>query len=175
MIVVIQSSPDRTNSVLRLSGRVFRCCSGSGGMKSKKREGDQATPIGTWPLRRVFYRSDRIAAPNTGLAVVEITRVMGWSDDPKDPEHYNRLVTLPYSHSHEVFWRDDSLYDLVLEIGYNDEPPVPGLGSAIFLHVAHPGYGSPTAGCIALAIEDLIEILGALAPGDMIHVAPPPY
>ena len=158
--------------MLRSNGRVFRCCIGSGGVTTEKREGDRATPIGAWPLRRVFYRPDRTPAPDTGLTVVEITRDMGWSDDPRDTEYYNRLVTLPYPYSHEILWRTDGLYDLVLEVGYNDHPPVPGLGSAIFLHVARPAYDSPTAGCIALAINDLLEIVRDLGPGDMLHVAP---
>jgi L,D-peptidoglycan transpeptidase YkuD (ErfK/YbiS/YcfS/YnhG family) len=35
-------------------------------------------------------------------------------------------------------WREDHLYDLVLVLGYNDDPVVPGKGSAIFLHLARP-------------------------------------
>src|SRR3546814_19709072 len=74
-------------------------------------------------------------------------RISDWSSDvcssdlPADPLHYNRLVRLPFAASHERMWRDDGLYDLVVEIGYNDMPPVPGLGSAIFLHLARPDWG----------------------------------
>ena len=50
------------------------------------------------------------------------------------------------------------LYDLVAVLGHNDAPPRPGLGSAIFLHVASPGYG-PTEGCVAVALADLLRIL----------------
>jgi L,D-peptidoglycan transpeptidase YkuD (ErfK/YbiS/YcfS/YnhG family) len=46
-------------------------------------------------------------------------------------------------------WRDDPLYDLVLVLNHNDRPRRRGAGSAIFVHVARPGY-EPTAGCIAL-------------------------
>ena len=43
-------------------------------------------------------------------------------------------------------------------LGHNDDPPVPGLGSAIFLHVAKDGY-APTEGCVALSREDLLALL----------------
>jgi L,D-peptidoglycan transpeptidase YkuD (ErfK/YbiS/YcfS/YnhG family) len=55
-------------------------------------------------------------------------------------------------------WREDDVYDIVVPMGYNDKPVVAGLGSAIFMHVARPDY-SPTAGCIALKQEDLLEVL----------------
>ena len=47
--------------------------------------------------------------------------------------------------SAERLQRPDRLYDLVIELGYNDSPPRPGAGSAIFMHVARPGL-RPTAG-----------------------------
>lgn len=122
-----------------------------------KREGDGASPIGVWPMKRVFYRTDRLAAPLTALPTQIISRALGWSDAPQSPD-YNCLVRLPYPASHEKLWRADHAYDVIVELGHNDAPPVPGLGSAIFLHVAKPGY-TATEGCIALAIEDLLEVL----------------
>ncbi len=55
-------------------------------------------------------------------------------------------------------WLEERLYDIVVVLGYNDDPPVPEKGSAIFVHVAKPDYG-PTEGCVALALSDLIEII----------------
>ena len=81
----------------------------------------------------------------------------GWCDDPKST-HYNRPVKHPYSFSHERLWREDHMYDLIIPMGYNDESPVPGRGSAIFLHVAKDDY-SPTEGCVALAMADLLALL----------------
>lgn len=157
-------------------GRRFACALGSGGVRADKREGDGATPCGRFPLRRVLYRADRLAPPPTALAVAPLTARDGWCDDPADPL-YNRLVRLPHGGRHEALWRADHLYDVIVVIGHNDAPVVPGLGSAIFLHIARPDY-APTAGCVALARDDLLTILAGVgrkaalvvpAPG-----APPP-
>jgi L,D-peptidoglycan transpeptidase YkuD (ErfK/YbiS/YcfS/YnhG family) len=69
-------------------------------------------------------------------------------------------VRLPHPFRHERLWRDDGLYDLIVPLGYNDDPPVPGLGSAIFLHCASPDYRA-TEGCIAIAIKDLLSLAGS--------------
>jgi len=133
-----------------------------------KREGDGASPIGHWPVRRVYYRPDKGPAPETGLPVIALRPEDGWSDDP-DEAAYNRLVPLPCPGSHERLWQGDGLYDLIVELGYNDDPVVAGMGSAIFLHVARPGY-LPTEGCVALAEADLREVLKALSGGSMIEI-----
>jgi L,D-peptidoglycan transpeptidase YkuD (ErfK/YbiS/YcfS/YnhG family) len=133
-----------------------------------KREGDGATPLGVWAMRRVLYRPDREGAPETRLPVEAIRPEDGWCDDPADP-NYNRPVTLPYPASCEALWRKDELYDVVVILAHNDDPPVPGLGSAIFLHCARPGY-PPTQGCVALAKDDLLELLRLAKPGDAIEV-----
>ena len=70
---------------------------------------------------------------------------------------------------HEKLWRDDDVYDLVIPIGYNDAPVISGKGSAIFLHVARNNY-EPTEGCIALKIEDLLELLPLLSPQTYIDI-----
>ena len=69
-------------------------------------------------------------------------------------------VLLPHSGSHERLWRDDRLYDIIGVLGWNDDPVVRGRGSAIFLHLTGPG-GGPTAGCIALEREALLQVLAA--------------
>jgi L,D-peptidoglycan transpeptidase YkuD (ErfK/YbiS/YcfS/YnhG family) len=135
----------------------FRCALGGNGVRRQKREGDLTTPAGSWPLRQVLYRADRVRRPVTRLPVRRLEPFDGWSDDPADPE-YNRLVKLPRPARAERLWRNDHLYDLIVPVGYNDEPVVPGLGSAVFIHVARPTF-SPTAGCVAFAIEDLLTIL----------------
>jgi L,D-peptidoglycan transpeptidase YkuD (ErfK/YbiS/YcfS/YnhG family) len=149
------------------SGRA-RCALGRAGIRVDKREGDGATPAGTFPLRRVLYRADRLERPVTGLPANAIRPGDGWSDNPADPL-YNRPVTRPHPYSHEALWRDDALYDLVVVIGHNDDPVVPGAGSAVFVHVASADY-KHTAGCIALRMADLIALLRDCAPGDRIAI-----
>jgi L,D-peptidoglycan transpeptidase YkuD (ErfK/YbiS/YcfS/YnhG family) len=156
---------------LSAGGRRFRCVVGRSGIVTDKREGDGGTPAGRYPLREAWYRSDRVDPPRTGLPIRVIDKRDGWCDAPGDPA-YNRAVRLPYSASAENLWRDDHLYDLFVVIGYNDAPPVAGVGSAIFLHVAPP-QGRPTAGCVALAMQDLRDVVERLQPGDDIVISLP--
>ena len=141
---------------------------GRGGVRPDKREGDGASPEGGFPLLPGFYRADRIALPPTHLAMTALQPNDAWVDDPADPR-YNRLVSLPYPAHHEEMWRADGLYDLVVPIGYNTDPPLPGRGSAIFLHVARPDFAA-TEGCIAVAREILARLLGLLGPGSTITI-----
>jgi L,D-peptidoglycan transpeptidase YkuD (ErfK/YbiS/YcfS/YnhG family) len=151
-----------SDGFLAHGGLRFRCALGKGGCRSEadKREGDGATPLGRYPIRQVLYRPDRLAPPDTRLALQALTPVDGWCDDPADSA-YNRFVTLPFAAGHEKLWREDRVYDVIAVLGHNDDPPVPGLGSAIFLHVARPDY-SGTEGCVALALPDLLVLLAAL-------------
>ena len=146
---------------------------GRGGVvaAADKREGDGATPLGLWRLRRVLYRADWVGAPVTALPSAPICRDDGWCDAPND-RAYNRQVKLPYTASCERLWRDDRLYDLVCVLGHNDDPPVRNLGSAIFLHVAKPDFG-PTEGCVALDRRDLQALLAMAGPQDALEVVKP--
>jgi L,D-peptidoglycan transpeptidase YkuD (ErfK/YbiS/YcfS/YnhG family) len=151
----------------RWDGSSVRCALGWGGVTRRKREGDGATPVGTWPMRCLFYRADR-ARPQTRLPTSEICPEDGWCDDPTDPA-YNRAVKLPYPGRHEHLWREDEIYDFIVVLGYNDDPVLPGLGSAIFLHVARPDF-SATEGCVALARSDLERFLTQVRDGDSVIV-----
>ncbi len=145
---------------LLIGSRAYRVALGRGGVRIDKREGDGATPAGLLALRRVLFRADRIGKPPSCALLREpISPDDGWCDDPLHPD-YNRMVRLPHPARCEALWRSDPLYDVVGVLGWNDAPPVPGRGSAIFLHVATPDL-SPTAGCIALALADLLAVLAA--------------
>ncbi|MFZ4410162.1 MAG: L,D-transpeptidase family protein [Paracraurococcus sp.] len=148
-----------TDRVLRLGPLAWRCALGRGGIRTDKQEGDGATPVGVLPLRRVFYRADRVAPPACRLPVEPLAPADGWCDDPADAA-YNKRVTLPHPARHETLWREDGLYDLVGVLGWNDAPVVRGRGSAIFLHLARPDL-APTEGCVALAGRDLRAALAA--------------
>lgn len=155
---------------LDIGGRRVRCALGPAGVRpaAAKREGDLASPAGVWPIREVLYRPDRGPPPATEIRVRALAHDDGWCDDPADPA-YNRPVKLPYDASAERMWREDHLYDVVVVLGHNDDPPVPGMGSAIFLHLAKPDY-APTHGCVAVARADLEALLEEARPGDAVEI-----
>lgn len=155
--------------ILEADGFAMRCAVGRSGLTADKHEGDGGTPIGRWKLREGFYRPDRMPAPATRLAMRALKPSDGWCDAPGDP-NYNRLVQLPYPASHEEMWRKDGLYDVVVVMGYNDDPPVSGRGSAIFLHLARSDY-SPTAGCVAVPLDDMMKLLALVGPDTHIVVS----
>ncbi|WP_443750926.1 L,D-transpeptidase family protein [Asticcacaulis solisilvae] len=155
---------------LGLNLHSVRAALGKGGVidAAAKREGDGKSPLGAWPIRYVFYRPDRVAKPETQLPVVALSPDDGWCDDPADPA-YNTHVKLPWPTSHEKLWRDDHVYDLIVVLGHNDDPVVPGMGSAIFMHLAREDY-SGTEGCVALGIDDLLDVLSEAEPGSQVEI-----
>lgn len=159
-----------TDGLLRFDDREFRCAIGKNGVVAAdaKTEGDGKTPAGTWRLRYVMYRSDRRASPHTDLPVTTISFSDGWCDDPTHPD-YNRPVRLPFDASHEKLFRDDGLYNLIVVLGHNDDPTVPGKGSAIFMHIARPDY-TGTEGCVALGEKDLETILSMCTTESYIRI-----
>ena len=147
----------------------MRCALGRGGISDQKREGDGATPVGAFVMRQLLYRPDRESRPTTLLPCTTISAADGWCDAPRD-RAYNRPVHLPYPASAEHLWRDDHLYDLLVVLGYNDDPVVPGQGSAIFLHLAAPDF-APTVGCVALKRDDLLAVIATADRGSRVIVA----
>jgi L,D-peptidoglycan transpeptidase YkuD (ErfK/YbiS/YcfS/YnhG family) len=170
-LIEVRGRAGETQGTLQVAGQSFACALGRSGIIAAKREGDGGTPVGRFPLRELRYRADRIVVPTTGLAAFPLSLADGWCDDPGDPA-YNRLVKLPYAASHETLTRDDHLYDALVVIGYNDSPAIAGRGSAIFLHVARgaPGAFEPTAGCVALSIDDLRKVLALCRPQTEIDI-----
>jgi len=160
------------NGRFDLDGRWTRCALGLNGVvdAQEKREGDGKSPAGAWPIRRVLYRADRRAPPTTALPSAALAPDDGWCDAPGDAA-YNRPVKHPYAASAERLWRDDPVYDLIVVLGYNDDPVVPCAGSAIFLHLAGPDY-APSQGCVTLASEDLERLVGRARPGDVLMISP---
>lgn len=155
---------------LECDGKAYPIATGKNGFSGNKREGDNCTPIGTYALRECWYRADKLPnPPRTRLPLRIIQPDDGWCDDPAHPA-YNTHVKLPFPASHEKLWRDDDVYDVVVPLGYNDSPVVPGKGSAIFMHVARPGYVG-TEGCVALALPDLLELLAKLGPEDAVETS----
>ena len=136
------------------------CAIGRSGVTSRKREGDGATPRGTIRPLTVYRRVGRWRGQLFHLPSRDIKSHDGWCDDPRSPR-YNRLVTLPFPGSHESLWREDHLYDLIIETDWNAYPAKKGCGSAIFIHLARPGL-KPTEGCLAFHRKDLALLLRRL-------------
>lgn len=142
---------------LEVGWQRMRCALGRSGTRWQKREGDGATPAGVWEIGRVLWRADRGRRPSTMAQTQSIRPEDGWCDAPSD-RNYNRQVRHPYPASAERLWRDDGLYDVLVVLDHNQRPRMRGGGSAIFLHVARPGF-APTEGCVALAEVDLRRLL----------------
>ena len=158
----------RPDGQLSFGTRLFRCAVGRGGRQLQKTEGDGVTPVGQWPLRQVYYRPDRLAAPDCKLPVTALVSDDGWCDGPAHAD-YNKPVKLPHDASCEELWRQDHVYDIIVTLGHNDSPVVVGAGSAIFFHLARPHF-EPTEGCVAVSQEDMLLILKDLTPGCMMDI-----
>jgi L,D-peptidoglycan transpeptidase YkuD (ErfK/YbiS/YcfS/YnhG family) len=135
---------------------------GRAGIRANKREGDGGTPRGTFRLVRLWWRADRHPRPHTLLPVRPIGRETAWCEDPTD-RRYNRPFRRAPNAAGDRLWRADALYDFIIEIDHNARPRVAGRGSAVFIHVARPGF-RPTAGCVALAMPRLRWLLKRLGP-----------
>ncbi len=168
VLTVQADSADTSLGWAAWGDRRWRCTVGAGGVREDKVEGDAATPAGTFPLRRIYFRNDRLVLPKVRLPARPINEHDGWCDDPRSST-YNRLVHIPNEWSHEKMWREDGRYDLVVVVGYNDDPPEGEWGSAIFLHVARADY-APTRGCVALARDDLLELVTLIGPETRLNV-----
>ena len=133
---------------------------GRGGIKANKREGDGATPRGRFRPLRLWWRADRYPRPRSLLPLRRIGPSDGWCEDPAD-RHYNRPVQVPAESKADRLAREDRLYDFIIELDHNTRPRIKGRGSAVFVHVARPGF-TPTQGCIALHEKALRRLLARM-------------
>lgn len=159
----------KTRGVLIAGQLALPVALGRGGIKANKHEGDGATPRGRFRLRRLWWRPDRGPRPRTLLASRPIRPDDAWSEDPAD-RRYNRPVRRKAGEPGDRLWRDDQLYDLIIELDHNYRPRVAGRGSAVFLHIARPGF-APTAGCVALEASALRRLLPRLGPQTRIVIS----
>jgi L,D-peptidoglycan transpeptidase YkuD (ErfK/YbiS/YcfS/YnhG family) len=135
----------------------FKCALGKNGIKKKIKEGDNITPKGTFKIKTIYYRQDKVKKILTSIKIEKIKKNMGWCDDPRSAA-YNKLINLPNKYSYERLYRKDNIYDLIIVLNYNMRPVIKNKGSAIFIHVANNNY-NPTRGCVALSKVDLLKIL----------------
>lgn len=145
------------------------CALGRSGPTSRKREGDGATPVATMRLVELWYRGGRMVRPSSLLPTRRVRPgIDGWCDEPTHAA-YNRRVRLPFPASAEQLAREDRLYDVVIVLDWNLAHRARHLGSAIFLHVAKPGY-PPTEGCIAVAPHDMRRLAPLLSTATRVTV-----
>ncbi len=157
--LIVRAKPgDQTKGLLVAGNVVFPCALGRGGISSAKREGDGATPLGPMRVISGYYRGDQVAGrQRTRLAMQPIATDLGWCDSASDA-NYNRPVRKPYAASHETMRRDDRLYDYCLVLDWNITSRRRGRGSAIFFHLAKPGF-PPTQGCVAVTEKVMARLL----------------
>lgn len=172
MDILVTAAPGAAVGRLHFGDLDFPCALGRAGIVAAKCEGDGGTPRGRFALRALYYRADRLAPPPCVLPARPIAPDDGWCDASADPA-YNRPVNLPYGASAETLWRADHLYDLIVPLGYNDDPVVAGAGSAIFFHLAKTEGGklAATEGCVALSLADMRAVLARLAAGTHMTIA----
>ena len=144
-------------NLLLYKGYKLNCCIGKSGIKNSKKEGDLATPKGTFKLGLLYYRKDRIKLPKCKIKKKIIKKNMGWCNDSKS-NMYNREINFPFNYNSEKLYKKENVYDLFLLIKYNTTPVIKKKGSAIFLHIAKKNY-IPTQGCVAISKKDFIKIL----------------
>jgi L,D-peptidoglycan transpeptidase YkuD (ErfK/YbiS/YcfS/YnhG family) len=159
---------EKTKGLLTAGSLAIPVALGRGGIRANKREGDGGTPRGDFRLLRLWYRADRHPVPRTGLPTRRITRDVAWCEDPHD-RRYNRPFHRAAGEPGDRLWRDDPLYDFIVEIDHNARPRVAGHGSAVFIHVARPGF-RPTAGCVALTLPRLRWLLSRIGPRTRIEI-----
>jgi L,D-peptidoglycan transpeptidase YkuD (ErfK/YbiS/YcfS/YnhG family) len=168
-LIRVRTRPGRrTHGVLLANGRAIPVVLGRSGILANKREGDGATPRGRFRPLRLWWRPDRGPRPATALTVRRIDRHVAWCEDPAD-RRYNRPFRRAANEPGDRLWRDDGLYDLVVEIDHNTRPRTAGRGSAVFLHVARPDR-RPTQGCVAMSAGELRQLLARIGPRTSIEI-----
>ncbi len=167
-ITVARAPFDRARGILRYNGKSLPVALGRGGIKVNKFEGDGATPRGAFRPRRLWWRADRMARPKTSLPVRPIARNDAWCEDPYD-RRYNQPFKLADGANGDRLWRDDHLYDLIVEIDHNTKPRITRRGSAVFIHLAREGL-QPTAGCIAMPLKELKRLVARLDANSIIRI-----
>ena len=153
---------------LKFKNLKFKCSLGKSGIGEKKIEGDNITPKGTYQIKRVYYRKDRVKKIKAKIKLFEIKKNFGWCDQPNS-KFYNRLIDIPNKLSHEKLYRKDNVYDVIIVLNYNMNPTIQYKGSAIFIHVAKRKF-PPTKGCIAISKKNLLSLIDAISKKTKIKI-----
>lgn len=167
-LLVRRAPTGKSQAILQAGPLRLRAAIGRSATTSRKREGDGATPIATMKLVSGYLRGDRVRELKTALPMQHISPAMLWCD-ASGHASYNRPVKAPFRPSHERLMRDDELYDLCIVLDWNLSSRKRGCGSAIFFHIARPGY-QPTEGCVALHPRDMRRLLPYLTARTRLQV-----
>jgi L,D-peptidoglycan transpeptidase YkuD (ErfK/YbiS/YcfS/YnhG family) len=159
LVTVRTAAGQRTRGWLVAGSQTIPVALGRGGIKANKREGDGGTPQGTFRPRQLWWRADRHPRPSTFLPVRAIGPEDAWCEDISS-RHYNRPMR---NQAGDRLWRDDHLYDFIVEIDHNTKPRIAGRGSAVFLHLARKDF-SPTAGCVSMTRNAMLRLLKQMGP-----------
>ena len=143
--------------LLLYKGYKLKCAIGKSGIVNTKKEGDLATPKGTFKLGDLYYRKDRNKSLKCKIKKIIIKKNMGWCDDSRSTK-YNQKINFPFQYGAEKLYRKDKIYDLLINIKYNTDPIIKKKGSAIFLHITEGKY-KPTKGCVTIAKKDFLKII----------------
>ena len=134
-----------------------KCAIGKKGIGRKQKEGDQITPRGTFSVKDILYRKDKINYLRSVIKKTPIKKNMGWCDDPKSKD-YNKLIKYPFNYKSEKLYRSNNIYDIILVLDFNMHPIKKNKGSAIFIHISNNKY-NPTQGCIAIKKKELLKLI----------------
>ena len=158
----------KNKHTLQIDDFKLKCCIGKKGSTKNKIEGDKKTPKGIFEIENLYFRKDRRKCPKTLLKCIEIKKDMGWCNDLRFPNKYNKIFKIEKKISYEKLKRRDFKYDLLIPIKYNFKKPIIGRGSCIFIHLTK-NY-NPTAGCVALKEKDFLIMLKIIKKNSKIKI-----
>ncbi len=126
-----------------------------------KKEGDHLSPQGIFPVLSIFSSMEMPLQNPIRMPWIFCKSSLVCVDDPHS-KYYNQIVdeevVLKDWTSAERMLRSDLLYKYGLVLGYNTPNPVPGAGSAIFVHIWRgPEHG--TEGCVAMAESNILQLI----------------
>ena len=156
------------NKKILFNNYKVKCAIGKRGISSKKVEGDNKTPRGTFKIQAIYYRKDRMKELKSLIKKKNIRKNMGWCDDSKSRK-YNKLIKFPFSYSAEKLYLNSGIYDTLLILNFNNKPAKRRKGSAIFIHIAKKNY-APTRGCIAVSKIDMRKIVSRIRRNSKITI-----
>ncbi|HAQ19732.1 MAG TPA: hypothetical protein DCR40_10940 [Prolixibacteraceae bacterium] len=126
-----------------------------------KREGDQMSPTGLFPLGQLFcYEKD----VKTRLTYIQTSSEDKWIDDPNSPDYNRHIRGATQAGSYENLKINSDEYKYCMVIEYNMHPVVKGMGSAIFLHLSAGELPNPSSGCVVVTQQDMEMLLKWMNP-----------